>query len=331
MNPKVSILVSVYNASEYIEMCAESLFNQTFKDIEIIFVNDVTPDDSIDKIQKSIEKFPDRKSQIKIINHTENRGTSASRNTALDTAQGDYILVIDCDDYIEPDTIEVLYQEAVAKDADVVVSDFHLEAEHKTVIVKDYVSANTEDLFNDFIVYDRCITVLWNKLIRRSLFQKPECRAPEELNFLDDKHVIARIYYYARKVVKIDKAFYHYNKKNPVAITQTRRKTHFENVLLYWQLFDEFLKQEGLFEQYKHYLYIGKIKSKVSLMVDTDSYKLRKEYSDMFCEEEKLVKNKFHKGQKLMLLLIRNKIFILAHLFHKFLIVKRDFSNLFLL
>ena len=328
MNPKISILVSVYNASAYIEKCAESLFNQTFESIEFIFVNDVTPDDSIEKILKSIEKFPDRKSQIKIINHTENRGTSASRNTALDAAKGDYILIIDCDDYIEPDTVEELYKHAVAENADVVVSDFYLETEHKTVIVKDYVSANTKDLFNDFIVYDRCITVLWNKLIRRSLCQKPECRSPEELNFLDDKHVIARIYYYAEKVVKVDKAFYHYNKTNPVAVTQTRSKTHFENVLLYWRLFDEFLKHQGVFEQYKHYLDIGKIRSKVSLLIDTDSYKLRKDYSKMFCEEEKLVKNKFHKGQKLMLLLIQNKLFILAHLFHKLLIVKRDLSNL---
>jgi hypothetical protein len=169
--------------------------------------------------------------------------------------------------------------------------------------------------------------VFWNKLIRRTLFQKPECRAPEELNFLDDKHVIARIYYYAEKVVKVDNAFYHYNKKNPVAVTQTRRKSHFEYVLLYWCLFDQFLNELSLYEKYKHYLAVGKIKSKVNLMIDTDSYTLRKEFSEIFYDEETKVINEFKGGKKLMLLLIRNKMFILAHLFHKVLIIKRDLNN----
>ena len=328
MNPKVSILVSVYNCSAYITTCAESLFNQSFKDIEFIFVDDVTPDDSIQKILKLLDKYPSRKIQTKIIHHNVNRGTCASRNTALDAATGDYILVVDCDDYIEPDTIETLYQKAIEEDADMVLSDYFIESRSNTVIVHDYISARSEDFFNEFIMYDRCSTVFWNKLIRSTLFQKPECRVPEELNFIDDKHAVARMYYYATKIVKVDKAFYHYNKTNPIAITQTRNKSHFENVLLYWKLFDKFLQEHGEFEKYKPYLDYQKIKNKVSLLIDTDSYSLRKEYAGMFYEEETTVINDFKRGQKLMLLLVRNKLFILAQLFHKILILKRDLQNL---
>jgi len=328
MNPKVSILVSVYNCSTYITKCAESLFKQSFEDIEFIFVDDVSPDDSIEKILKLLDNFPVRKEQVKIIHHGVNRGTSASRNTALDAANGDYILVVDCDDYIEPDTIEILYKKAIEENADIVVSDFYLESEAKTVVVHDYVSEQTKDLFREFMQFDRCITVLWNKLIRRTLYQKPDCRVPEQLNFLDDKHVIARIYYFATKVVKVDRAFYHYNKTNPIAITQTRTKSHFEDVLLFWRLFDTFLKEHAEFNKYKFFINKQKVKSKVSLLIDTDSYSLRKEYADMFYEEEKTVINEFKAAEKLMLLLIRNKMFILAHLFHKVLIINRDIKNL---
>ena len=328
MNPKVSILVSVYNCSAYITTCAESLFYQTFEDIEFIFVDDVTPDNSIEKILKLLEKFPSRKNQTKIIHHRVNRGTCASRNTALDTATGDYILVVDCDDYIEPDTIESLYQKAIEEDADMVLSDYFIESRNNTVIVKDNISARSEDFFEEFIIYDRCSTVYWNKLIRRNLFQNPDCRVPEELNFVDDKHAVARMYFYATKIVKVDKAFYHYNKTNPAAITQTRNRSHFENVLLYWSYFDKFLYEHGVFEKYKPYLDYQKIKNKVSLLIDTDSYSLRKEYAGMFYDEETTVIKDFNRGQRLMLLLVRNKLFILAHLFHKILILKRDFQNL---
>ena len=328
MSPKVSILVPVYKVSDYIERCAESLFSQTFADIEYIFVNDATPDDSIEKLLKTLDRFPNRKKQVQLIHHKTNKGIASTRNTALDASCGDYILVVDCDDYIEPDTVEILYQKAIEENADIVVSDFYLESEAKTVVVHDYVSEQTKDLFREFMQFDRCITVLWNKLIRRTLYQKPDCRVPEQLNFLDDKHVIARIYYFATKVVKVDKAFYHYNKTNPIAITQTRTKSHFEDVLLFWRLFDTFLKEHAEFNKYKFFINKQKVKSKVSLLIDTDSYSLRKEYADMFYEEEKTVINEFKAAEKLMLLLIRNKMFILAHLFHKVLIIKRDIKNM---
>ena len=328
MNPKVSILISVYNCSAYITKCAESLFNQSFEDIEFIFVDDVSPDDSIEKILKLLEYFPARKEQVRIIAHGVNRGTSASRNTALYASSGDYILIVDCDDYIEPDTIEMLYRKAVEKDADMVLSDYYIENRKSTVVVHDQISVNNSDFFKEFILYNNLSTVYWNKLIRRSLLLMPDCHVPEELNFLDDKHVIARVYYYASKIVKVDKAFYHYNKSNPMAITQSRNKSHFENVLLYWNLFDKFLYEHGIYDKYKPCIDKQKIKSKASLLIDTDSYSLRKEYAGMFYDEEMAVINEFKAVEKLMLLLIRNKMFILAHLFHKVLIIKRDIKNM---
>jgi len=327
MSPKVSVLVPVYKVSDYIERCVESLFSQTFVDIEYIFVNDATPDDSIEKLLKTLERYPDRKKQVQIINHNTNKGIATTRNTALEASCGDYISVVDSDDYVESDMIEKLYQKAIAEDADIVIMDYIVEKNNGSAIVNEYIS-ETNKYFDEFVVYDRFITVFWNKLIRRSLFIHPECKIPDGMNFLEDKHAVARMYFYATKIVKVDKAFYHYNKTNPAAITQTRNKSHFENVLLYWSYFDKFLYEHGVFEKYKPYLDYQKIKNKVSLLIDTDSYSLRKEYAGMFYDEETTVIKDFKRGQRLMLLLVRNKLFILAHLFHKILILKRDFQNL---
>ena len=80
---KVSILVPIYGVEKYIEQCAISLFSQTYEDVEYIFVNDCTPDNSISILEKVLANYPERKSQTKIINHPENRGLGAGRKTVM--------------------------------------------------------------------------------------------------------------------------------------------------------------------------------------------------------------------------------------------------------
>lgn len=97
---KVSILVPIYGVEQYIERCAKSLFEQTYSEIEYVFVNDCTKDDSIGVLNRVLEKFPQRKLQVRIINHEKNKGLGAARRTAILNANGDYILHVDSDDYI---------------------------------------------------------------------------------------------------------------------------------------------------------------------------------------------------------------------------------------
>ncbi len=101
VNEKVSIIVPIYNVEKYIERCAVSLFEQDFEDIEYIFVNDCTPDNSVEILEKVIEKYPNRKSHLKIVHHKENKGLGSARNTGLEQATGNYILHIDSDDWCE--------------------------------------------------------------------------------------------------------------------------------------------------------------------------------------------------------------------------------------
>ena len=108
---KVSILVPFFRVENYVGKCVESLFRQTYKNIEYVFVNDCTPDKSMEIINENIEKYGVR-DKCKIIEHKTNKGISTSRNDCLDNATGDYILFIDSDDYIDLDMVESLVNAA---------------------------------------------------------------------------------------------------------------------------------------------------------------------------------------------------------------------------
>ena len=108
---KVTIAVPVYRVESYIEKCAVSLFEQTYSNIEYLFINDYTPDKSIEIIKNILEKYPHRKNQVKIFNQPKNQGCPAARNLAVELASGDFIFHVDADDWIEPDAISVLVNE----------------------------------------------------------------------------------------------------------------------------------------------------------------------------------------------------------------------------
>lgn len=117
---KISILVPIYNVADKIERCAVSLFEQTYKDIEYVFVNDCTPDNSIKVLENVVERYPERKEQVRIIHHEKNKGLAGARNTGYDNATGDLWMVVDSDDWIPADTCEKLYKKLSESGADVV-------------------------------------------------------------------------------------------------------------------------------------------------------------------------------------------------------------------
>ena len=229
MNPKVSILIPIYRTSEYIEKCAESLFNQTFTDIEYIFVNDASPDDSIDKLNSIIDKYPNRKNQIKIIHHLINRGSAAARNTAIDASTGDYITFVDSDDYIDKEMVEELFFKALSDKADIVVSDYLIEKSDKTDYFYNYISTENEENFKSILLDQNTSSSLCSKLVRRYLYELPEIRVPEGLNYMEDRHIMTRIFYFANKIVKVDHAFYHYIQYNTHSITKLKNRRPAEN------------------------------------------------------------------------------------------------------
>lgn len=225
---KVSIIVPVYNVEKYIERCARCVFEQTYSNLEIIFVDDCTPDNSIGVLKQVMEEYPERKAQVKILKHDHNRGLSAVRNTGMDAATGEYIYFLDSDDAITEDCIEALVKPLEKQKYDFVIGnvrlvDFpnpekipHLTAEERPVIGNDNILA----AYNDA----RWYSMAWNKLARRKYLVDNELYFKEGLIHEDELwsyqlSVTAKSMYVVRKDTYI-----YYNRPGSIMTTQRKER-----------------------------------------------------------------------------------------------------------
>ena len=176
MIPKISVCVPVYNVQEYIGECAVSLFEQTLKEIEFVFVDDCSTDNSMDILHRILQKYPERQESVTILKHPVNQGLGAARNTAIEYlrnhSRSEYIIHCDSDDFIEKDMYEKMYRTAVNCQADLVYCDYNRIKQNRmewTAIRKYGGQADTPDgLLNDFFSR-QYIGSLWNKLVKRDI------------------------------------------------------------------------------------------------------------------------------------------------------------------
>lgn len=219
--PKVSVIIPVYNVEKYIEKCTRTLFGQTLDSLEYIFVDDCSPDNSITVMQRVLEEFPNRKDQVKVICHNQNEGVAKSRQDGIDAASGEYIIHCDPDDWIEGNMYEDMYLKATDTDADIVICDYINEYTNYSETIHHIIPKSQPELFKQ-ITEHIIHTSFWNKLIRNKIAKKTPIETG--INLWEDMSVIPIHMMLSNRVVLIDKAFYHYNRQNTESITQTVTK-----------------------------------------------------------------------------------------------------------
>ena len=181
---KVSILVPFYKVERYVGRCIESLFTQTYQNLEYVFVNDCSPDNSMDVINSKIAEYGSV-GKCKIITHSQNMGISASRNDCLDNMTGDYFLFVDSDDYIDHDMVEQLVEAAVTKDADIAGCGYVEEYSDHSVEHRQRYSDDHDEMM-------RAITlltikgVMWKLLIRSKIVTEHR----SEVRFIPDRDMV---------------------------------------------------------------------------------------------------------------------------------------------
>jgi glycosyltransferase involved in cell wall biosynthesis len=244
-DPKVSIIIPVYNTEQHIERCARSLFEQTFEELEFIFVNDNSPDKSINILEKAIDDYPERKDQITILHHEINKGVAASRNIGLDKARGEYFLQIDSDDWVESSMVEELYVKAKENDSDIVWSDFYVDFPNKSddLIYRKQNVPGEAKLCIIEILSGSLHAGLWNKLLKRSICNENNIRFPAEVNMCEDLVFIIFYLLHTERITYLQKAFYHYV-QNPDSITIARTRKSFESEFKVAKLLEENISQE---------------------------------------------------------------------------------------
>ena len=197
MNPKVSVIVPVYNTEKYLEKCLDSLVNQTLTDIEIICVNDGSTDGSL----AILNKFAADDFRIKVINQN-NKGQSAARNAGLSAAKGEYIGFLDSDDFADNSMFEKLYYSAKKNDSDLIMCAVNLYNDKTSQVSSDdpyfglkifEQQTNSDMFFDNVFSYEQCkdflfriCVVPWNKLIKANFLKENNIKFVEGLSFEDN-------------------------------------------------------------------------------------------------------------------------------------------------
>ncbi|PRR76504.1 glycosyltransferase [Clostridium thermopalmarium] len=211
MEPKISIIVPIYNVEKYINKCIDSILAQTFTDFELILVDDGSPDNC----GKICDDYAKKDSRIKVI-HKKNGGLSSARNAGLDIARGEYIGFIDSDDYIHEEFYETLMNLIIKYDADIAQCEFLRVYEeentnvqnirfhsNKTIITLNNIEA-LNNLYNENSVN---AVVVWNKLYKKELFN--EIRFPKE-KIHEDEYTTYQLLFNAKRIVLTSEQMYYY-------------------------------------------------------------------------------------------------------------------------
>lgn len=197
---KVSIIVPVYNVEKYIRKCLESLVNQTLKDIEVIVVNDGSPDNSQSIIDEYVKKYPHIiKSYIK-----ENGGQGSARNYGYQKATGEYIGFVDSDDYVSLDMYEKLYNKAISNKSDIVICKYTVIDENNNIKEHQY---QFNKINNDKIDYLFNNTGVCNKIYKRNLLKSFEFRSKV---WYEDIDFIIKVLLKSKKISSIEDELYYY-------------------------------------------------------------------------------------------------------------------------
>lgn len=207
--PKVSIIIPVYKVEAYIERCVRSLFSQTLDNLEYIFVDDSSPDKSIDKMLQVLEEYPSRKPQVKIIHHKKNQGVSQSRQDGVDSATGEYIIHCDPDDWVELDMYEHLYNKAKETNADLVLCDFIIESSNHKTNISQKPSAYSSEVVQCEL-FQNLYGATWNKLVKRSVIVNSGIKFNKDLSFCEDLYYFTELLNNELSIDYIAKSLYHY-------------------------------------------------------------------------------------------------------------------------
>ncbi|MBE7704793.1 MAG: glycosyltransferase [Cyanobacteria bacterium SIG29] len=226
-DPKVSVILPVYNVGKYLRQALDSLINQTLKDIEIICVNDGSTDDSYE----ILEEYKEKDSRIKVI-HKENKGTGAARNDGLRLATGECIGFVDPDDWVKPNMFERLYSLIKEKDLDIAMCmpDGYDEKNGVNAPFPYFVDANFENIIDDRIFnwrdlspfsYPMCV---WNKLYTKKLFDEHNIEFAEGLDFEDHKVIFGTLLTAQKMFFIREKLYvYRFNREGSVLTDNNRR------------------------------------------------------------------------------------------------------------
>lgn len=242
--PKISVIIPVYNVAEYIITCISSVTAQTFKDFELLVIDDCSQDNSIDLAEKYLAN--NAAINWRIIKHEKNKGLSAARNSGIDEAQGQFIMFIDSDDWIPNNTLEIFYREIVKHPQSIICGN--------TIAVTDIVKSpywvklteriifKKEEAIERMLVYNQILDTAWAKMYPRNLFLDHNIRFPVGFYF-EDTPTNVRLFNNSESIIGIPHDVYYYRQNRAGSILQEKSmKSATDRVLVFENIYNYVVK-----------------------------------------------------------------------------------------
>ena len=207
-----SIVVPVYNVEDYLAQCLDSLLAQTYLDFEVIVVDDASTDSS----RSIVRAYAQRGSHIRLVSHTVNKGLGGARNTGLEAATGEYLLFLDSDDYLHPETLEKLWNVIKKTGAQLVEYCFRLVDEDGKYLSRTFCQEESDPLLRYSV--NAC-----NKAFHRSLFASGEIRFPEK-RYFEDYWTIPKLLLQIDNGAQLNEDLYFYRQRAGSIVHDTNAK-----------------------------------------------------------------------------------------------------------
>lgn len=263
-NMIVSIGVPIYGVERYIERCVRCLMEQTYDEIEVVFVDDCSPDKSMEILSRVLLDYQSRLNRVKVVTHPRNLGLGAARNSALLHMTGDFVMWLDSDDYMSLDAVQKVVEKQLETDADIVTMDAvvlrPMYREHRFLPDCDEGSQLAH------LLLQRRIPVnVWGRLIRRNLYIDYQIRVLENVNMSEDLNVMPRLAYWANRVASVHEELYFYDCQNENSYTFSYTQTKWLQLWKTMGVLENFFSSKG--QIYCESLKYGVAKSLIMEMI----------------------------------------------------------------
>ena len=285
----ISIVVPVYKVEKYLKKCVDSILNQSYTDIEVILVDDGSPDDC----GKICDEYTEKDKRVKVI-HKENGGLSDARNIGLENASGDYILFIDSDDWIHEDMVDILYRNLKANDTDMSMCMFKYVFEESEEEVFDECHCteqvevlSSEDILRRYYSEDRVpYVVAWNKLYKKDLFK--EIRYPKG-KIHEDEFTSYRLIHQSDKIAVIYSALYYYLQRAGSITGGDIKAKH-------WDIWQAYSESKAYYRSYNQHEFINLVREKEFKEIINMYSQLYLMKNDIECQKKKkILKKRYQK------------------------------------
>lgn len=249
MEYDVSIIIPVYNAENYIEKCIKSLINQTYKFLEIIFVNDGSTDSSLQILKKYRLEYNNI-----IILEQKNKGQGEARNLGIKNARGRFITFADSDDWLSDEYIEVLYKDIIDNNADISICNMAKVIEKSEIEIKSskfpFKELNREEAIKQILLDKELKSYPWGKMYKKDLFEKNKITFPQRM-FYEDLAIIIKLFFYAEKIVLNNQYCYYYLQTSRSS-TRTPNPKNIDDRLSALTMIKDFLIANEQLKNYKN-------------------------------------------------------------------------------